>query len=69
MDASAFGATFAAWVGSGAGHISTSLDLFNEMPTGDRGVVATKNIAKGEQLMLLPLQRVLHLPSPEDFTK
>ncbi|MEW5304249.1 MAG: hypothetical protein WDW36_006873 [Sanguina aurantia] len=55
--------------GGRAGHISTSLDLFNEMPTGDRGVVATRTIAKGEQLMLLPLQRVLHLPSLDDFIK
>lgn len=69
MDAAAFSALFSTWVENGAGHISPKLDLFNEMPTGDRGVVASRNIAKGEQIMLLPLQRVLHLPSLEDFKK
>jgi hypothetical protein len=59
----------AAWIASRGGTVSDKLELFHQMESGDRGVFATADIAEGEQLMIIPTDATIHLPSAEEFAK
>lgn len=43
-----------AWLETHGGYVHPHLDLFSELPNGDVGVCASKAIAEGDQLMLVP---------------
>ena len=56
-----------AWLRQRGGFIHASVDLFHEMPGGDRSVVALEDLEEGEQLMLVPVECALHVPTPADL--
>ncbi len=55
-----------AWLRQRGGLVHESVDLFHAMPGGDRSVVALADIEEGEQLMLVPLECALHVPTASD---
>ena len=44
-----------------------ALDLFSELPNGDRGVVATSPIEEGTTLVTCPHALTLHVPTAEQL--
>lgn len=54
-------AAFREWLTQQGGYINPKASLFHSLPSGDRGVYATADIAQGEQLLLVPLSCTLHL--------
>uniref|UniRef100_A0A7R9VAF8 SET domain-containing protein n=1 Tax=Chlamydomonas euryale TaxID=1486919 RepID=A0A7R9VAF8_9CHLO len=61
----AAGAPFLAWLRSRGGFVHADIDLFADMGGGDRGVVARADIAKGENLVIVPTDCCMHLPADE----
>ena len=51
------------WLRARGGYVHPDLDLFAQLPNGDRGVVASAPIAEGAHLVVLPLGCTMHLPS------
>lgn len=45
---------FVQWLERHGGYVHVSVDLFAPLPNGDRGVVATKPIKEGDQLLIVP---------------
>ena len=60
---------FVAWLKSRGGYLHPNLDLFKELPGGDRGVAATEDLAEGAVLLLLPLSSTLYLPTAAELEK
>jgi hypothetical protein len=52
---------FKEWLRQQGGYVNPKISLFHELPSGDRGVYATADIASGEQLLLVPVNCTLHL--------
>lgn len=63
-DAAGADAAFTAWLAEQGGYVHPSLDLFRELPGGDRAAVAAADIAEGEQLLIVPVAATLHLDVP-----
>lgn len=62
-------ADFAAWLKARGGYLHPGLDLFKELPGGDRGVVATEDVAEGTVLALLPSTCTLYIPTDAELAK
>ncbi|GFR45203.1 hypothetical protein Agub_g6597 [Astrephomene gubernaculifera] len=60
---------FATWLRSRGGKVNQELDLFSVLESGDRGVVARRQIAEGELLLLLPITCALYIPTNEELAK
>eukprot|EP00210_Caulerpa_lentillifera_P005440 g5202.t1 len=59
--------SFLEWLESAGGFVHKGLDLFHVTKrTNDRGVFAKCDIKKGEQLLLIPNQKTLHLRNTMD---
>jgi hypothetical protein len=52
---------FKDWLRQQGGYVNPKVDLFHQLPSGDRGVYATADIEEGEQLLLVPVSSTLHL--------
>lgn len=52
---------FKDWLRQQGGYVNPKVDLFHQLPSGDRGVYAAADIAEGEQLLLVPVSSTLHL--------
>lgn len=50
---------FLKWIQHQGGYIHPAIDLFHDFGDGKRGVVAKKDIAEGEQLLLIPSHATL----------
>ncbi len=50
-----------AWLEEYGGYCHPSLDLFSELPNGDRGVRATSAIPEGDQLLIIPKALCIYL--------
>ncbi|KAG2432473.1 hypothetical protein HXX76_008818 [Chlamydomonas incerta] len=62
-------APFEKWLDKHGGKKHANLDLVKELPSGDRGVVATAPIAEGELLLLLPINCSLYMPNDEEWER
>lgn len=58
---------FVEWLRSNGGYVAPSLDPFHELPTGDRGIVAVGDIAEGDNLIILPTQATIHVPTAKEL--
>ena len=55
------------WLETHGGFVSEKL-AFQDLPSGDRGVVAIEDIAESEGLVLVPIASCcLNLPKPEEL--
>ncbi|KAG1673647.1 hypothetical protein FOA52_013311 [Chlamydomonas sp. UWO 241] len=61
--ASADNSAFLGWLRARGGFVHADVSLFSHLPEDDRGVVANANIAKGENLVIVPCNACLSLPS------
>ena len=53
------------WLQASGGYVHPDLDLFSELPNGDRGVRALKPIPAGDQLVLIPKSLCIYLRDHE----
>ncbi|KAG2498760.1 hypothetical protein HYH03_003499 [Edaphochlamys debaryana] len=60
---------FASWLEARGGRLHSKLDLFKELPSGDRGVVATEDVKEGDLLLLLPITATLFIPKEDELSK
>lgn len=60
-------AAFVEWLRLRGAYVSPKLDLFKEMPSGDRTVCAKEAVAEGEQLLMVPLEATLRMPTQEEW--
>ena len=58
---------FVGWIRSHGGYLHPDLDLFAPLPGGDRGVVTRAAIKEGEQLVRVPLDICLHMPTDAEW--
>ncbi len=56
-------ANLVAWMRSRGGFVHSGLDLFAELPGGDRGVVARQRIEEGAYIMIVPVSCTMHMPT------
>jgi hypothetical protein len=57
---------FAEWLRRRGGLVHDGVDLFHDFGGGNRGVCAKKDIAEGEQLLLLPLGCTIRSAEPDE---
>lgn len=60
---------FTTWLSDRGGKVHPELDLFHTLPSGDRGVVARRDISEGELLLLLPTNCAIYPPTDEEFNR
>ncbi len=58
----------AAWLRERGGYVSPKLELFKSLDdSGDRTVWAKEALTEGEQLLLVPLEATLRMPTSEEW--
>ena len=60
---------FFRWVDVNGAFMHPQLSLFHALASGDRGVVAQERINQGEELVSVPLDACIHMPTEEEWAQ
>jgi hypothetical protein len=56
---------FVDWITRHGGRVHQGLDMFAQMPGGDRSIVAKTRIKMGEELLMIPQELCLYFPGSD----